>query len=263
MCLQLFSKNTRNTRRKIQCLAWLLFFFSSPFLSNSVYAFKAEQLESFTVVTVDAKHESINLVWKFDGQPVTTFEKLNSILKRNKEKLIFAMNAGMFMENLAPLGLYIEKAQELRPLNTRSGSGNFYLKPNGVFLITSTHEAKIMETETWLKWKGKDTVELATQSGPMLITRGKIHSGFSKNSENKLIRNAVGVDNHQQVYFVISDKDVSFHEMAAFFKDKLKCTDALYLDGGVSRLAVHDQKLDRFDTGSFFGPMLYISTPKK
>ena len=49
--------------------------------------------------------------------------------------VVFAMNAGMFQPDLSPVGLFIERGQELRPVNRRGGKGNFNLQPNGVFCV--------------------------------------------------------------------------------------------------------------------------------
>jgi hypothetical protein len=45
----------------------------------------------------------------------------------------FATNAGMFDPALKPVGLYVEQGRELVHVNTRSGYGNFHMKPNGIF----------------------------------------------------------------------------------------------------------------------------------
>jgi uncharacterized protein YigE (DUF2233 family) len=48
------------------------------------------------------------------------------------------MNAGMFHEDLRPVGLYIEDGAEEMRLVTRDGPGNFGLLPNGVLCISDT-----------------------------------------------------------------------------------------------------------------------------
>jgi uncharacterized protein YigE (DUF2233 family) len=43
------------------------------------------------------------------------------------------MNVGMYHADYAPVGLYIEAAQQQQKLNTvKQAYGNFYLQPNGV-----------------------------------------------------------------------------------------------------------------------------------
>ena len=52
------------------------------------------------------------------------------------KELVFAMNGGMYLPNLSPQGLYIENGKVIKQLDkTQEAYGNFYLQPNGVFLI--------------------------------------------------------------------------------------------------------------------------------
>ena len=50
-------------------------------------------------------------------------------------RLRFAMNAGMFDEAGAPIGLYVEQGKERKRLNLNAGPGNFHLMPDGVFAL--------------------------------------------------------------------------------------------------------------------------------
>ena len=63
--------------------------------------------------------------------------------------LVFAMNAGMYHADRSPVGLYVEEGKTLRQANTRDGSGNFHLKPNGVFYVAG-EEAGVLTTERFL-----------------------------------------------------------------------------------------------------------------
>jgi hypothetical protein len=76
---------------------------------------------------------------------------------------LLAMNAGMFHEDRAPVGLYVEDGKTLVNADTSDGEGNFYMKPNGVFFIAGDR-AGIMETTRFVKDKPK--VDFATQSAP-------------------------------------------------------------------------------------------------
>jgi uncharacterized protein YigE (DUF2233 family) len=64
---------------------------------------------------------------------------------------------------------------------------------------------------------------------------------------------------------VISENMVSFHEMASFYKDVLKCSDALYLDGVVSRANMQLGKVQRgeLDNRQGLGPLLVVTKKKK
>lgn len=192
--------------------------------------------KSYVVVKIDPRAADIRLFWKEPGgAPYRTIRALDSWLTKNGLQLVAAMNAGIFdkAQPPAPLGLHIESGQTLIPLNRRSGEGNFYLKPNGVFYIEGG-TAKVVPSEE-LQLKEQKSL-LATQSGPLLAHSGKIHPRFRKDSSSRRTRSGVGVDSQGLVYFAHSQDEVSFFELAALFRDKLKCPDALYLDGVISRI---------------------------
>jgi hypothetical protein len=52
---------------------------------------------------------------------------------------------------LKPVGLYVEQGRELVHVNTRSGYGNFPLKPNGIFYV-SGDKAAVAETSLRLRY---------------------------------------------------------------------------------------------------------------
>jgi uncharacterized protein YigE (DUF2233 family) len=167
------------------------------------------------------------------GAPLATFSALQAMLGQQGLQLVFAMNAGMFDASLRPIGLYIEDGVQAKKLNRRAGSGNFHLKPNGVFYIDGG-TAAVVETELFAKLKIKP--EYATQSGPMLVIDGDIHPKFSPTGVSQKIRNGVGVRPDGTVIFVISDMAVNFHDFALLFRDHLGCPNALFLDGSISSL---------------------------
>ena len=164
------------------------------------------------------------------------------------------MNAGMFHPDFALVGLFVAEGRESSPLNTASGEGNFFLKPNGVFALTPQGPV-IMETGTWARQAPPAT--LATQSGPMLVTAGRIHPGFNPASANRQYRNGVGVTGPDAVIFAISEEPVTFYEFAVLFRDTLKGPDALFLDGAVSSLCA--PALARNDRRAELGPILAVT----
>jgi uncharacterized protein YigE (DUF2233 family) len=159
-------------------------------------------------------------------------QSLKEWLKAKKQNLIFATNGGMFTPQFTPVGLYIEDFKLIKGINNVKSGGNFGLKPNGIFYLTSKNEAIICKTEDF---KNDGKVKYATQSGPMLIIDNKIHPAFNKNSSNLKIRSGVGVLQDGSVLFVISRELVSFYEFAIYFKQK-GCRNALYLDGAISEM---------------------------
>jgi uncharacterized protein YigE (DUF2233 family) len=137
----------------------------------------------------------------------------------------------MYTKEQSPLGLYIENGRALAPMNTKKGEGNFYLKPNGVFYLTKKHQAVITTTDYFKK---DSSVLYATQSGPMLVIDGAIHTEFTKGSSNVNVRNGVGILPNGHVLFAMSKKEINLYDFAKYFQD-LGCKQALYLDGFVSR----------------------------
>jgi uncharacterized protein YigE (DUF2233 family) len=192
-------------------------------------------------------------VFNLDGsaEPYRYLGNLAQDLKLQNKTLRFAMNAGMFDENQRPIGLYIENGKQTKKLNRRSGSGNFHLKPNGVFYINKG-EADIMETEAFARSGLKP--EFASQSGPMLVVNGKIHPKFSPTGTSRKLRNGVGIDAAGRLSFVISENAVTFWEFASLFKDDLQAENALFFDGSVSSL--YAPEINRNDGFLPIGPMV-------
>src|SRR5262245_11553783 len=73
--------------------------------------------------------------------------------------------------------------------NTNAGPGNFHMKPNGVFYVNG-EVAGILETRAFLKQRPQ--ANFATQSGPMLVIDGKIHSRFTRYGGSRKYRSGVG-----------------------------------------------------------------------
>lgn len=193
----------------------------------------AEHEKPYIVCAFPADAGSVRLFWKDDaGKPYGGLGKLAETVQSNGERLLFAMNAGMYEEDLSPVGLYVENGRQLRAANVRSGPGNFHLKPNGVFYI-GPRGAGVMETSRYLA--EKPAAAYATQSGPMLVIGGRIHPKIRSTGASEKIRNGVGVDGNR-IVFAISREPVTFHAFASLFRDRLKTPDALFLDGSISAL---------------------------
>jgi uncharacterized protein YigE (DUF2233 family) len=183
-----------------------------------------------------------------------SFGRLEEDLGEASRSVRFATNAGMYDEDGAPIGLYVENGRQLKKLNLRKGPGNFHLSPNGVFAMDAEQRMSIAPSSSVTKKSG-DLI-WATQSGPMLVIDGKLHPKLAENGESRLVRNGVGVRGPRQAYFVISEEGVSFGRFARFFRDALGCRNALYLDGSVSSL--WDPAAGRQDPYSLLGPMIVV-----
>lgn len=209
----------------------------------------------FTVCRVDIREERLQLFHRNEkGQPFKRFDRLASWVESRGKRLVFAMNAGMYHGDFSAVGLYVSGGQEAVPLNTSEGEGNFFLKPNGVFALSES-EARVVETSEYPKHPQR--IILATQSGPLLVRHGQIHSAFNPKSESRHLRNGVGVPSSGVALFVISEGRVNFHEFATLFRDKLQCEDALYLDGSISSL--HAPELKRSDSRMDLGPIIGVT----
>ena len=154
-----------------------------------------------------------------------------------------------------PLGLYVENGKERFSINGRDASGNFYLKPNGVFWIDE-RGAHVSDTQSYLK-RSKTGLRVATQSGPMLVIAGKLHPKFDADGESRNIRNGVGTGWDGRVLFLMSKDRVSFGKFARAFRDHLGCEDALYLDGAVS--SIWNGQTGRIDQRADLGPLIVVS----
>lgn len=188
----------------------------------------------YDVVTIDPTRDDIVLLWKdAAGMPLMTFSRARRLLEARGDSVIALTNGGIFTREHAPLGLYVEAGHKEVPLNRNNGYGNFYLKPNGVLLITD-QGASISDSDTY---DPDAPVPLyALQSGPLMVSGGKIHPAFTKHSPNCRLRSGIGVDADGRVHLVISNGAVNFHDFATLFKQTLRCDDALYLDGAISAL---------------------------
>jgi len=207
-----------------------------------------------TICRVDVKKERVALFLNDDvGRPLKSFSAVEAWLNKSGSKLLFAMNAGMFERDLRPVGLFVSDSHQLAPLNLASGEGNFFLKPNGVFMLTQTG-VRIVSSDEYLQVS--EAATLATQSGPLLIRSGRIHPAFHSKSTSRLFRNGVGVSSPEAVIFAISEEPVSFYEFATLFRDVLHCPDALFLDGTVSSL--YSPLLRRNDRKIDLGPMIGV-----
>lgn len=209
--------------------------------------------DSFVSYTFSPEQEELHLYWKDKNDIILKkFSNLKGLLTQQNKELLFAMNAGMYMQDNSPLGLYIENGKTIRPLNTKKGSGNFYLRPNGVFYIKNDHSTGIAETGNFKN----NNIKYATQSGPMLVVNGKINPVFSIKSGNLNIRNGVGIAPDNRPVFLLSKIPVSFYTFAAQFQ-KLGCHNALFLDGAISDIYLKNIKDE--NTLNSFGVMIGVT----
>ena len=232
-------------------------------MPRSAQAIKIEQVRwehtAVTVITVDLSQADFRLFWRDSTQKLyRQFGALRDDLAKQGLSLRFAMNAGMYHANRQPVGLLVQQGQLKNPLNTAQGDGNFFLQPNGVFAVDQAGQALLEPTAQFAR-RDPSALRWATQSGPMLLIDGEINPIFDPQSSAKRIRNAVGRIDATHVVFVISAQPIRFYDLASLFKERLGCTDALYLDGSISALysSTDAQPRQRED----FGVMLGVVEP--
>ncbi|EFM61162.1 Hypothetical protein BROD_2929 [Brucella sp. NF 2653] len=162
----------------------------------------------------------------------------------------------------SPLGLFIADGKEQSPIQPAGAKTsdkpvpNFYKKPNGIFFLDESG-AGLLPTEQFVKRRPK--VWLATQSGPMLVIENRLNPIFIIGSADKSRRSGVGVCKDGVIHFVVSDDAVNFHDFARFFRDRLECPNALFLDGG-GGAGLYDPALGRNDMSwhGGYGPMFAL-----
>ena len=236
--------------KKVHLLLFIGFLFS-------IYSFNQNGNTSSNILSyqVNPKTQDLKLYWKDDsGDNYLNFENLRSDLKQNNQKLIFAMNGGMYLKDHSPQGLFIENGITKKKMNTvQNAYGNFYMQPNGVFYITQENKAVVISSS---EVSTLSNIKYATQSGPMLLINGTMHPKFIQGSKNLHIRNGVGILPNGDVLFAMSKELINFYDFATFFKNK-GCKNALYLDGFVSRAYLPEQNWEQLDGG--FGVIIGVT----
>ena len=209
---------------------------------------------AYSVCRVDAtalasERYSLQLFWQSsdNNEHLLTFDALLATLP-NHETLKFAMNAGMYNENYAPIGYTVIEGKELKSLNVREGGGNFHLLPNGVMWWDQAGNVQITESNALDEQLNNGDVQpwYATQSGPMLVINDEIHPKFNPDSSSIKLRNGAGVCRDGSIQLVNSDEPVTFYQFAELFKDELGCSNALFLDGGIAS-ALYAPSIDKQD----------------
>lgn len=207
----------------------------------------------YTICTVDLSSETLRLfLYDDSGAPYGQFGAIESDLNDKGQSLGFAMNAGMYHDDRAPVGYYVEDGQEIMRVIPNAGPGNFGMLPNGILCIREDR-ADVIETLRFVK-EAPDCA-YATQSGPMLVIDGALHPRFLKDSTSRYVRNGVGTSaDGKTAVFAISDSPVTFYEFGRLYRDYLTLPNALFLDGNISKL--YAPQLNRNDFGFSMGPVV-------
>jgi uncharacterized protein YigE (DUF2233 family) len=192
----------------------------------------------------------------------SSIKNLKAYVEKQKDTALMITNAGMYTSKQLPEGLLISKGKQLAPIDLGKASHlNFYLLPNGVFYIDG-NKAFIAETHAYDSLSKKIKPSIATQSGPLLVYKGKHHHAFNYGSKSKKLRSGVGILPNGKVVFLISkNHNTNFFEFATIFKDVFGCQNALFLDGEISKMYLPN--LNPEELGGGFGPMISITMKNK
>jgi len=216
---------------------------------------------SFTHCTaVPGRHTIHTVLGPKGGAPYRSLSQLAVDRPARSHEVAFAMNGGMFDADGKPIGYYVENGEKQHALNTNEGWGNFHLSPNGVFYGDAAGNWHVRASDDFAK-SVTDRPDFGTQSGPMLVISGKLHPKIDEDGKSLKLRNGVGIDDKGRAHFVISDEPVSFGKLARYFRDGLKCDNALFLDGSVSSL--WDPEHGRVDGGPPLGPLIVVEKSAK
>jgi uncharacterized protein YigE (DUF2233 family) len=212
-----------------------------------VFAQKQKSADDrFVSYIVDIKKQEIKLYWKNEQQEnFKSIQNLKNWLDKHHKLLVFAMNAGMYKQNNAPQGLFIENQKTITPLDTTSGNGNFYLKPNGVFYCTVDSFPMICTTTNFMD---NGNIKYATQSGPMLVIDGQIHSAFKGNSTNLNIRNGVGILPDNKIIFAMSKRKSIFMTLQTTLKKWVAKTRCISM--GLFHVHIYPNKIGHKQTAT-------------
>lgn len=242
-------------------LRFILLALTFFFIGRAISAPEKKIIDGITYHVLITPASSVRIIWKdTEGKQLRTFPEVARHLAGEKVKVDTLMNGGIFEPGGVPSGLLVQDGKMLCPVNRNQGNGNFFLMPNGIFLVGSKGAAVIRTDEYPLK---EVDVKYAVQSGPLLLRQGKIHPSFNATSISRLHRNGVGVTKDGQVVFAMTDfnslKFPNLHEFAQLFRN-LGCADALFLDGDISQMKWGENITQRSNS---FGSIIAVEETKK
>ena len=214
----------------------------------------------YHLMTVDPQR--IRIVWKGDdGKPLRTFPEAVKYFEKKGIPAQVLCNGGIFEPGGIPSGLMVQEGKQLKAINRKNGEGNFFLKPNGVFLV-GPKGAAVVDAAQYPP-KGVQ-IQFAVQSGPLLLSGGKIHPKFNPKSKWRLIRNGVGVNREGKVVLAKTDfhseKLPTLWEFAMLFQS-LGCDNALFLDGDLSQMRSGEELKKR--SNRFGSIIAVVASPEK
>lgn len=137
---------------------------------------------------------------------------------------VIATNGGFFSPDLRPLGLRINQGEQKNPLKGTTWWGVFLIKDGKAEIVSQKN------------YKFDKSIEFAIQSGPRLLTNGKIPT-LKGGLDN---RTALCITHDQKIILLATENlPISTYDLAKVLrqpseKGGLGCFNALNLDGGSS-----------------------------
>ncbi|HEU0301585.1 MAG TPA: phosphodiester glycosidase family protein [Longimicrobium sp.] len=215
---------------------------------------------AYTWVRADPARVRVQAYWRDEhGRPIRSLTGLQRWLAGRGQVMLAGMNGGIFHTDATPAGLLVSEENVQDPLNEHAAApspgqrGNFYVQPNGVFFATTDGALHITTTPGAKAFL--DRMTAATQSGPLLVQNGRLTPAFrsadtlsawtgsAAQRARELpaglpTRNAVCLGRDGTLYLVLTESGVRGDPFARFLRDRLRCRDALFLDGSYSALHV-------------------------
>lgn len=218
-------------------------------------------------VRADTSRVRLQAYWRDEtGRPIGSLPGLERWLRRRGRTLLAGMNGGIFHTDGTPAGLLVSEGMMHDTLNphvrapTAGEHGNFYVQPNGVLFATGDGALRITTTPEAVPFLERMTA--ATQSGPLLVRGGDFTPPFrsadtlsawtgspeqrtQEISRRLPTRNAACMGRDGFLYLVMTESGVRGDPFARFLRDRLRCRDALFLDGSYSALHVPGRRTER------------------
>jgi uncharacterized protein YigE (DUF2233 family) len=171
-------------------------------------------------------------VIKIDSLSIDNFD-IEQKANVYQTKKTFSITGSVFNADCSTIGLLVSKGKEIKPINTGTGEGGFYMKPNGALLLNDK-DATVCETGQISSFP---KVRYGIQSGPMLVTNGVINSLFQAKSQNEFVRSGVGLSidkktGEKHLVFAISKRPMNYYHFANLFLTRFNCLQALNLASG-------------------------------
>lgn len=183
---------------------------------------------SYTSIELDASIIDLRFV---------SFQELTNIPSISNNFVI--VEVGYFNDHGEHIGLLLNLGSQISPLDkAKSGYGNFYLQPNGVFMKRGD-TVELLTTDDFSRTSSGTNIELAFQSGPMLIVDGGLNSVMNLASENHHRRTAIGLrdrNGSKEIILLNSEDPVNLFNFSSTLHNRFGVYQALLIGSASTAL---------------------------